>query len=102
MPAPEQLGIVDLVVLLVVAGAVISALRRRAGLLAALASGALAAIVCWLAAAAALAWGPTGVSSATDRSYLFEMVRPPVLALRQLTELLIPLISSTTTKGTPS
>jgi hypothetical protein len=77
------LGAVDLVVGLVVLGSLLSALKVRRGVLGALASAVGTAVVCWLVAAALLAFGPSGAADAVRDSRLFSLLPPPVAAVEQ-------------------
>ncbi len=82
-----HLGLADLVIALIVVASILGALRRRAGLIAALASGVGTALVLWLVAGALLAWGPSSIASVTQSSALLQLVPPPVHALQQLGDL---------------
>lgn len=88
MPGPSNLGFVDLLIILIVAGAIFGALRHRRGLLSSVLAGAGAAIFCWVIAAAVIAWAPQPWVQATENSALLSAVPPPVSALTQATNLI--------------
>ncbi len=61
----SHLGLVDLAIGLIIVASIIGALRRRAGLIAALASGVGTAVVLWLIAGGLIAWAPDDLGTAT-------------------------------------
>ena len=77
------LGAVDLVVGLVVLGSLLGALKVRRGALGALASAVGTTLVCWLVAAALLAFGPRGAAEAVEGSRLFSLLPPPAAAVEE-------------------
>lgn len=83
----SHVGLVDLIIGLIIVASVIGALRRRAGIVAALASGVGTAVVLWLIAGGLIAWAPEAVSTATGNSALVSLVPPPTHALHQLADL---------------
>jgi hypothetical protein len=83
----QGLGLVDLVVGVAVLASLLGALRARRGLLGALASGLGTAVVCWLAAAVVLGFGPPAAGAAVEGSSLFAAVPPPVAAVEQAHQL---------------
>jgi len=84
---PGHLTLVDVIVVLLVVGAFAGALRRRRGLLAAVGSSLAAALVCWVAAAAVVAWAPSPWPHAVTASALAGQVPLPVTAVQQAGQL---------------
>ncbi|MBF4160258.1 hypothetical protein [Nocardioides acrostichi] len=78
------LGLVDLVVALLVLFSVLGALRRRAGLLAAVASGAVTLVVAWLVCWGLATWGPVDVVHQVRESRLVAVAPFPHQAARDL------------------
>ena len=83
----RELGLVDLVVGVTVLASLLGALRARRGPVGALASALGTAVVCWLAAAAVLGFGPPVAAEAVSASRLFALVPPPVSAVEQAVRL---------------
>lgn len=88
MTGPSNLGLVDLLIILIIAVAMFGALRHRRGLLSSVLAGAGAAIFCWVIAAAVIAWAPQPWVQATESSALLSAVPPPAAALDQATSLI--------------
>ena len=80
----SHIGLVDLVIGLIIVASIVGALRRRAGLIAALASGVGTAVVLWLVSGALIVWGPGALGTATANSALISLVSPPTHALHEL------------------
>ncbi len=87
MSTLATLTLVDLIVLLVVVGAVIGALRRRAGLLATLGSALGALLVAWLVTVAVATWAPRPMAQAADGSRLLHTFPTPRHAIAQAAHL---------------
>lgn len=80
---PTSITLVDLIVVLLVAGAFVSTLRHRRSVLAAVGSSLAMALLCWVAAAAVLVWAPGPAQDAVAVSNLAAHVPLPVNALEQ-------------------
>lgn len=87
------LTLVDLVVVLLVLGSFVGALRRRRGLVAAVGSALGTALLCWVAAAAVTLWAPPSWSHAVRASALAGLVPLPVTALREAGRLVSELLA---------
>lgn len=83
----SHVGLIDLIIGLIIVASVIGALRRRAGIIAALASGVGTAVVLWLIAGGLIAWAPAAVGTAVGDSALVSLLPPPTHALHQLGDL---------------
>lgn len=83
MPHLATVTLVDLIVLLVVVGAVIGALRSRAGLLATVGSALGALLVAWLVTVAVASWGPRPAVETAERSRLLHTFPAPHRAIAQ-------------------
>lgn len=82
------LGVVDLVVLLLVIGAVIGRLRRGGGPLAAIGSGAATLVLAWLISVGVATWAPAPAADAARTSRLLNAVPVPQNAIAQAEQLL--------------
>lgn len=78
-----QLGLVDLVTLVLVASSFVDALLGRRGLVGALLSGLGTAVGCWLVCLGLVAWAPGVVVRAASSSALLQLVPVPEPALAQ-------------------
>ena len=78
-----HLGLVDLVILALVASSVVGALVGRRGLLGALLSVAGTAVACWLVCLGLVAWAPEVVAGTASSSALLQLVPVPGTALEQ-------------------
>lgn len=78
-----NLGLVDLITLLLVGSSVVGALVGRRGPLGALLSGAGTAVGCWLVCLGLVAWAPDVVAHAASSSALLHLVPVPRSALEQ-------------------
>lgn len=76
------LGPVDLLVGLLVIGSVLGALRRGSGPLAALGSGIVALVGCWLVLTVLAAWAPPSLTQVVSESALAHHVRLPTEVVR--------------------
>lgn len=90
------LSVVDLVVLLLVVGAVIGRLRRGGGPLAAIGSGLATLVVAWLVAVGVATWAPPQAADLATSSQLLNTVAVPHHAIDQVERLLgVPLTERT-------
>lgn len=82
------LDLIDIIALIVVAGAVVGSLRRDAGLLGAVGSALGAALLVWLAVGAAATWASPGIASAARTSRVATLAPVPQHAFDQAGQLL--------------
>lgn len=83
----SQWGLVDLVVAVVVVLSVLGALRSRAGILPAIASGASTLVLAWLVCWGLSAWAPPSVADDVRASQLARTVPFPQHATEQARQL---------------
>lgn len=91
MSSLTHLSLVDVVIAAVIIAAAAGSLRRGGGVLAAVGSAALAALACWLVAAALVAWAPGRPAAAVERSDLLHMLPLPDRALAEVGRLTTPM-----------
>lgn len=78
-----DIGLIDLVVVILVVAAAVTGLRRG-GLLAGLAGGAGTLLACWLLGLAVLAWGGPELGRSVERSAILGSVPVPQQAMDEL------------------